>query len=136
MYFTEAMRLDASTYWKYQIVIAGTMGLLFGLGFQQDSMILVASAFVIGISSILYFRRNVEKPLYDERSSVISTKASAATFSAFTLGSLATAAVLFYLGNTTNPEYLRWSYGLAYIVCALMVLRLAFWAYYTWRYGG
>jgi uncharacterized membrane protein len=128
--------LDASTYWKYQIVIAGTMGLLFGLGFQQDNMILVVSAFVIGIASILYLRRNVEKPLYDERSSVISTKASAATFSAFTLGSLALAAVLFYLGNTSNPEYLQWSYGLAYIVCALMILRLVFWIYYTRRYGG
>lgn len=128
--------MDASTYWKYQIVIAGVMGLLFGLGFQQDNMILVASAFVIGVSSILYLRRNVEKPLYDERSSVISTKASAATFSAFTLGSLAVAAVLFYLGNMSNPEYLQWSYGLAYIVCALMILRLFFWTYYTRRYGG
>ncbi len=130
------MRLDASTYWKYQMIVAGVMGLLFGLGFQQDNMILVASAFVIGIISILYMRRNVEKPLHDERSSVISTKASAATFSAFTLGSLAVAAVLFYLGNTSNPEYLKWSYGLAYIVCALMILRVFFWVYYTWRYGG
>ena len=128
--------MDASMYWKYQIIVAGVMGLLFGLGFQQDNMILVVSAFVIGISSILYLRRNVEKPLYDERSSVISTKASAATFSAFTLGSLALAAVLFYLGNTSNPEYLQWSYGLAYIVCALMILRLVFWTYYSWRYGG
>ena len=128
--------MDASMYWKYQIIVAGVMGLMFGLGFQQDNMILVVSAFVIGISSILYLRRNMEKPLYDERSSVISTKASAATFSAFTLGSLAVAAVLFYLGNTSNPEYLQWSYGLAYIVCALMVLRLVFWTYYSWRYGG
>jgi len=128
--------LDASMYWKYQIIVAGVMGLMFGLGFQQDNMILVVSAFVIGISSILYLRRNMEKPLYDERSSVISTKASAATFSAFTLGSLAVAAVLFYLGNTSNPEYLQWSYGLAYIVCALMILRLVFWIYYTRRYGG
>ena len=128
--------MDASMYWKYQIIVAGVMGLMFGLGFQQDNMILVVSAFVIGISSILYLRRNVEKPLYDERSSVISTKASAATFSAFTLGSLSLAAVLFYMGNTSNPEYLQWSYGLAYIVCALMILRLFFWIYYSWRYGG
>lgn len=128
--------MDASTYWKYQMIVAGVMGLLFGLGFQQDNMILVVSAFVIGISSILYLRRNVEKPLYDERSSAISTRASAATFSTFTLGSLVVAAVLFYLGTTSNPEYLQWSYGLAYIVCALMVLRLVFWAYYSWRYGG
>ena len=128
--------MDASMYWKYQIIVAGVMGLMFGLGFQQDNMILVVSAFVIGISSILYLRRNMEKPLYDERSSVISTKASAATFSAFTLGSLSLAAVLFYMGNTSNPEYLQWSYGLAYIVCALMILRLVFWTYYSWRYGG
>jgi uncharacterized membrane protein len=130
------MGLDASTYWKYQMVIAGAMGFLFGLGFQRDNMILVVSTFVIGISSILYLRRNVEKPLHDERSSVISTKASAATFSAFTLISLAAAAILFYLGSTGNPEYLQWSYGLAYIVCALMILRLVFWIYYTRRYGG
>lgn len=128
--------MDASTYMKYQIVIAGTMGLLFGLGFQRGNMILVVSAFVIGISSIFYLRRNVERPLYDERSSVISTKAAAATYATFTLGSLAVAAVLFFLGSTWNPEYLRWSYGLAYIVCALMVLRLIFWIYYTRRYGG
>jgi uncharacterized membrane protein len=130
------MCLDASTYWKYQMVVAGVMGLLLGLGFQQDNTILILSALLIGISSIAYLRRNVEKPLYDERSSAISTRASAATFSTFTLGSLAVAAVLFYLGSTSNPEYLQWSYGLAYIVCALMVLRLVFWVYYSWRYGG
>lgn len=128
--------MDASTYWKYQMIVAGVMGLLLGLGFQQDNTILILSAFLIGISSIVYLRRNVEKPLYDERSSAISTRASAATFSTFTLGSLAVAAVLFYLGSTSNPEYLQWSYGLAYIVCALMVLRLVFWVYYSWRYGG
>ena len=128
--------MDASTYWKYQMVVAGVMGLLLGLGFQQDNTILILSALLIGISSIAYLRRNVEKPLYDERSSTISTRASAATFSTFTLGSLAVAAVLFYLGSTSNPEYLQWSYGLAYIVCALMVLRLVFWVYYSWRYGG
>ena len=128
--------MDASTYWKYQMIVAGVMGLLFGLGFQQDNMILVASTFAIGVISIFYLKRNVEKPLFDERSSVISTKASAATFSSFTLGSLAVAAVLFYLGSTSNPEYLQWSYGLAYIVCALMILRVFFWIYYTRRYGG
>lgn len=128
--------MDTSTYWKYQMIVAGVMGLLLGLGFQQDNTILILSAFLIGISSIVYLRRNVEKPLYDERSSAISTRASAATFSAFTLGSLAVAAVLFYLGSTSNPEYLQWSYGLAYIVCALMALRLFFWVYYSWRYGG
>ncbi len=128
--------MDASTYWKYHLIVTGVIGFLFGLGFQQENMILVASAFVIGIPSLLYLKGNVEKPLYDERSSVISTKASAATFSAFTLGSLAVAAVLFYLGNTSNPEYIQWSFGLAYIVCAIMILRLFFWIYYTWRYGG
>lgn len=128
--------LDASTYWKYQIIISGTIGLLLGLGFQQDNIILVMSALAIGISSILYLRRNVEEPLYDERSSVISMKASAATYSTFTMGSLVVAAVLFYLGSTSTPEYLQWSFGLAYIVCALMILRLVFWLYYTRKYGG
>ena len=128
--------MDASKYWKYQTAIAGIMGFLLGIGFQQDNSILVVLTFVIGISSLLYLRRRVEKPLHDERSSLISTKASAATFSAFTLGSLAVATILFYLGNTSNPEYLQWSFGLAYIICAIMVLRFVFWIYYTWRYGG
>ena len=128
--------MDASTYWKYQIVVAGTMGLLFGLGFQQDNLILVVSAFVVGILSIALFRRSVEEPLYDERSSVVSTKASASTFSTFTVGSLAAAAVLFYLGSTANPKYLHWAYGLAWVVIANMILRLFFWLYYTRKYGG
>lgn len=128
--------MDASTYWKYQLFVTGAMGFLFGLGFQQDNTILVISALVIGISSIVYFRRKVEGPLYDERSSIVSTKASAATLSIFTLGSLAVAAILFYLGNTSNPEYLQWAYGLAFVVCALMILRLFFWIYYTQKYGG
>jgi len=128
--------LDASKYWKYQTAIAGVMGLFLGIGFQQDNIILVALTFVIGISSLLYLRKRAKKPLHDERSSLISTKASAATFSAFTLGSLAVATILFYLGNTSNPEYLQWSFGLAYIICAIMILRFVFWIYYTWRYGG
>ena len=128
--------MDASTYWKYQMIVAGTMGLLFGLGFQQDNMILVISALVVGILSIAYFRRSVEGPLYDERSSIVSTKASAATFSTFTVGALAVAAILFYLGSTANPEYLQWAYGLAWVVIANMILRLFFWLYYTRKYGG
>ena len=128
--------MDARTYWKYQMIVAGTMGLLFGLGFQRDNMILVISALVVGIISIAYFRRSVEGPLYDERSSMVSTKASAATFSTFTVGSLVVAAVLFYLGSTANPEYLQWAYGLAWVVIANMILRLIFWLYYTRKYGG
>lgn len=127
---------DASTYWKDQPIIEGTMGLLLGLGFQQDNAVLVICALVIGVSSIVYFRRKVEEPLYDERSSIVSTKASAATFSTFTLGSLAVATISFYLGKISNPEYLQWAYGLAFVVCALMAVRLFFWLYYTWKYGG
>ena len=85
--------MDASKYWKYQTAIAGIMGFLLGIGFQQDNTILVVLTFIIGISSLLYLRRHVDKPLHDERSSLISTKASAATFSAFTLGSLAVATI-------------------------------------------
>lgn len=128
--------MDASKYWKYQTAIAGIMGFLLGIGFQQDNSLLVVLTFIVGISSLLYLRRRVEKPIHDERSSLISTKASSATFSAFTLGSLAVATILFYLGNTSNPECLQWSFGLAYIICAIMVLRFVFWIYYTRRYGG
>ena len=128
--------LDASTYWKYQMIATGTMGLLLGLGFQQGNKILIVTALAIGASSVVYLRRQVEEPLYDERSAVVSMKASAAAFSAFTLLSLAAAAVFFYLGSTSNPEYLPWSYGLAFIVCAIMIIRLFFWIYYTQRYGG
>ena len=130
------MGLDASTYWKYQMIATGTMGLLLGLGFQQDNQILIVAALAIGASSIVYLRRQVEEPLYDERSAVVSTKASAAAFSAFTLLSLAVSTILFYLGNTSHPEYLQWSYGLAFIVCANMIIRLFFWIFYTRRYGG
>ena len=128
--------MDASTYWKYQMIATGTMGLLLGLGFHQDNKILIVAALAIGASSVAYLRRQVEEPLYDERSAIVSTKASAAAFSAFTLLSLAAAAVFFYLGNNTNPEYLQWSYGLAFIVCAIMIIRLFFWLYYSRRYGG
>lgn len=128
--------MDASKYWKYQVISAGAMGLLLGLGAQQENAVLIVSALVIGVSSMVYFRRKVEGPLHDERSSIISTKSSAATFSAFTLLSLALSAFLFYLGSTSNTEYLQWAYGLAYVVCAIMILRLFFWAYYTRKYGG
>jgi uncharacterized membrane protein len=128
--------MDASTYWKYQIITAGVMGFLFAMGFQQDNMILVASAFIIGISSLIYLRKKAVKPLYDERSSLISTKASAASFSTFTIGSLVIAAIFFYLGNTVNPEYFQWAYSLAWIVCGNMLLRLFFWIYYARKYGG
>ena len=128
--------MDASTYWKYQMIATGTMGLLLGLGFQQDNQILIVTALAIGAMSVVFLRRQVEEPLYDERSAVVSTKASAAAFSAFTLLSLAVSAVFFYLGNTYNPEYLQWSYGLAFIVCAIMIIRLFFWLFYTRRYGG
>jgi len=118
------------------MLATGTMGLLLGLGFQQGNRFLVGIALAIGAASVAYLRRQVNEPLYDERSATVSTKASAAAFSAVTLLSLAASAVLFYLGNTSNPEYLSWAYGLAFLVCASMIVRLFFWLLYTRRYGG
>jgi uncharacterized membrane protein len=128
--------LDASAYWKYQMVAMAAMGLLLGLGFQQDNTVLIMIALAIGGSSIVLLRQRVEEPLYDERSASVSRKASAAAFSAFTVGSLVVSAILFYLGNVSAPGYLQWAYGMAFVVCALMIVRLFFWIYYTWRLGG
>jgi uncharacterized membrane protein len=128
--------LDASAYWKYQMVAMAAVGFLMGLGFMQDNTVLIMIALAIAGSSILFLRRRVEEPLYDERSASVSRKASAAAFSAFTVGSLVVSALLFYLGNVSDPGYLQWAYGMAFIVCALMIFRLIFWIYYTWRLGG
>jgi uncharacterized membrane protein len=103
---------------------------------MQDNTVLIMIALAIAGLSILFLRRRVEEPLYDERSASVSRKASAAAFSAFTVGSLVVSALLFYLGNVSDPGYLQWAYGMAFIVCALMIFRLIFWIYYTWRLGG
>lgn len=85
---------------------------------------------------IFYLRRSIDEPAYDERSHVISTKASATTMTVFTIGASILGGILIFLGSTSSPEYLQWGYGLVSIACAQLILRVVFWVYYNRKYGG
>jgi uncharacterized membrane protein len=112
------------------------MGFFFGLGAMWNSPLLIISTLVVGVLLVYYLRRSIDEPAYDERSHVISTKASTATLALFTISASILGGILIFLGSTSSPEVLQWGYGLVFIACALLILRVVFWVYYNRKYGG
>ncbi|MBC8498221.1 DUF2178 domain-containing protein, partial [Candidatus Bathyarchaeota archaeon] len=81
-------------------------------------------------------RRRGEEVLYDERTAIINQKASAAAIGAFTLGVTALGWLMMTWGTTLDPAYKGIGYALVYLGCGLLMLRMIFHYYYSWRLGG
>jgi uncharacterized membrane protein len=128
--------LDANSFWKYQLLVSFLMGFFFSLGAVWNSPLLIVSTLVVGVLLVFCLRRSIDEPAYDERSYVISTKASAATLRVFTISASILGGILMFLGSTSSPEVLQWGSGLVFIACTLLVLRVVFWVYYNRKYGG
>ena len=112
----------------YVAAIAAAMGAIMGYGISTGNILLPIIALVAGITLISLGRRKVTEVIEDERIYRISEKASRRTLQIFGIGAALTGAILITLREMTEVGY-----TLAFSACALVILYLVFYGYYSRR---
>jgi len=128
--------LDAMRQKIITVVIVVVTGALIAIGVNLEITYLPVITLLTGALAIRLLRRRAEEVLYDERAAAINQKASAAAIAAFTLGVTAIGWLMMTWGTTLDPAYKGIGYVLVYLGCGLLMLRMAFQYYYSWRLGG
>jgi len=112
----------------YAVTIVAAMGAIIGYGTSTGDILLPIIALVAGIALISLGRRKVTEVIEDERIYRISEKASRRTLQIFGIGAALTGAILITLREMTEVGY-----TLAFSACALVILYLVFYGYYSRR---
>jgi uncharacterized membrane protein len=128
--------LDAMKQKIITVVIVMVTGALVAIGVNLEITYLPVITLITGTLAIRLLRRKGEEVLYDERAAAINQKASAAAIAAFTLGVTAIGWLMMTWGTTLDPAYKGLGYALVYLGCGLLMLRMIFQYYYSWRLGG
>ena len=117
-------------------IIVAVTGYLIAIGINLNITYLPVVTLLTGALAIRLLRRRGKEVLYDERTAIINQKASAAAIAAFTLGVTAIGWLMMTWGTTLDPAYKGIGYVLVYLGCGLLMLRMVFQYYYSWRLGG
>ncbi len=128
--------MNAMTQKIITMVIVAVTGALIAIGINLGIPYLPVVTLMTGTLAIQYMRRKTREVLYDERTTIINQKASAAAIAAFTLGVTVIGWLMMTVGDTIDPAYKGLGYTLAFLGCGLLLLRMIFQYYYSWRLGG
>jgi len=93
-------------------------------------------AVLVGLALLYFCRSRSRTTLEDERNYRISEKASRMTLRLFGVIAGITGVVLMILGRSGHGELGQIGFILGYSVCALLVLYLIFYGYYSRTHGG
>jgi len=110
----------------YAALVCAMMGAVVGYGVSEGNALLPAIAFIIGIVLIALGKRGVKEVMEDERTERISEKASRRTYQVFVIGAALIGTTLVALNKHTEVGY-----TLAFSACALLLLYIIFYGYYS-----
>ncbi|MDI6884870.1 MAG: DUF2178 domain-containing protein [archaeon] len=113
------------------IIIAVALGALIGWSISVGNAILPVAAFIVGAALLYVCKSRVTEVLEDERVYKISEKASYIVLRVFVLSSALIGTVLIALSKNGFAEFSLVGITLAGSACALLVLHLVFYRYYT-----
>jgi uncharacterized membrane protein len=136
VYFTSVSELDERTYKILLAVLVTAVGALTAIGINMGITYLPVITLITGALFLQYIRRRTNEVIYDERTTIINQKASAAAIAVYTLGVTAIGWLLMTIGSTIDPAYKGIGYTLVYTGCGLLLLRAIFHYYYGWKHGG
>ena len=128
--------MDATTQKIVTMIIVAATGYLVAIGINLNITYLPVVTLLTGALAIRLLRRRGKEVLYDERTVTINQRASAAAIAAFTLVVTAIGWLTMTWGTTLDPAYKGIGYTLVYLGCGLLLLRMLFQYYYSWRLGG
>ena len=110
----------------YAALVCAMMGAVVGYGVSEGNALLPAIAFIIGIVLIALGKRGVKEVMEDERTERIGEKASRRTYQVFVIGAALIGTTLAALNKHTEVGY-----TLAFSACALLLLYIIFYGYYS-----
>jgi uncharacterized membrane protein len=113
-----------------------TTGALVAIGMNMDIPYLSVITLITGALFIRWIRKRTVEVVYDERMVLINQKASATTIAVYTLGVTAIGWVMMTWGKTVDTSYQSIGLVMAYLGCSLLLIRMIFHYYYSWRLGG
>lgn len=116
------------------IAIAMAMGAAVGYSVAVGNAIVPIVAVAGGMGLQYLCRRQVKEIVEDERLYKITEKASQITFRISTIMMAVTGAVLIALSHSISADFRLVGLTLVYAVCALIVLNLVLYIYYSRKY--
>lgn len=122
--------MDRKQFAIYAAFICAIMGVIVGYGYwvSKGNASLPAIAFIIGTTLIALGKRGVKEVMEDERTLRISEKASRRIYEIFVVGAALAGTTLIALNKHTEAGY-----TLAFSACALLLLYMVFYGYYSRR---
>ena len=115
------------------ILITMALGAVIGWSISTENPFLALVAVIVAMALLYLCKTRVEEVLEDERIYRISEKASRRTFQVIILTIGLLGVVLITLGKGAFVEYKQIGIILAFSVCALLILYLFFYGYYSKR---
>lgn len=129
--------MNALTYRICRISTAAVVGAAAAVAVIIGNVYILAGAIVLGMVVLLLARRRVTQVIYDERTYSIVYKASRAAMALTGIGMALTGAVLLALHRddfASAPAQV--GFALEYATCALLLVNLAAYIYYSRKMGG
>jgi len=124
--------MDETAVKRLHMVITGIVGGIIGLSIAQGNYLIPLIAIIIGLATVHVIRSKAKEKgvvLEDERIELIASKASDRTFRTVTI---VLAVVGFVIKALSNPV----GDVLLYVGCSMLLVYLAFYHYYAWKFGG
>ena len=118
--------MDRKKFAIYAALVCAIMGAVVGYGVSKGNALLPAIAFIIGTVLIALGKRGVKEVMEDERTERIGEKASRRTYQVFVIGAALIGTTLVALNKHTEVGY-----TLAFSACALLLLYIIFYGYYS-----
>jgi uncharacterized membrane protein len=126
--------MSKRTYTVCTIAIVAILGAVIGWSTSVGNAVLPIVAALAAIGLLHLCRKRVKEVIQDERLHKINEKASQITFRISTIIMAVTGAVFIALSKSASADLRQAGLTLAYTVCALVVLNLALYTYYSQKY--
>ncbi len=120
--------MDRKQFAVYAALVCVIMGAVVGYGVSTRNALLPVIAFSIGIVLIALGKRGVKEVMEDERTHRISEKVSRRIYQVFVIGAALAGTTLIALN-----KHIEVGYTLAFSACALVLLYMVFYGYYSKR---
>jgi uncharacterized membrane protein len=128
--------MDARTYRIISSVCVAAVAFSISVALVLKQSLIVLIAAISGFIVQWAARRSLDEAIADERTTMIEDRTSGRTLRISTLGLACTGLLLVILGQNGYPQYSEAGYILMYVAAVILVIRLAFYYYYSWKYGG
>jgi len=127
--------MDSKRLKPIRMIITMTMGAIIGWSVAKGNTAGVLVAIVVGTALLYLLRSKVTQVVEDERTYVISGKASSITLRVVSFVAASIGAVLIALSKGGLTDFEQAGFTLAFTGCALLVLYIIFYGYYGKEYG-